>query len=65
MLPAKKQRVIMCSNRRRRRRRLNPAVPLWIVYTPYPPAQVGTTSVEKSEILAAMLQEESIPYQVG
>lgn len=26
---------------------------------------MGTTSVEKSEILAGMLEEEEIPYQVG
>ena len=29
-----------------------------------PPPQVGTTSVEKSEILAGMLDQEGIPYQV-
>lgn len=29
------------------------------------PVLVGTTSVEKSEALAAMLQEEQIPYQAS
>lgn len=29
------------------------------------PVLVGTTSVEKSEMLAAMLDAEGVPYQVG
>jgi hypothetical protein len=28
------------------------------------PVLVGTTSVEKSEVLARMLEEDGIPYQV-